>query len=187
MLLRVKGTAVRRDRGGLAVGLDTRLPTGDEELGSGAPGLKPFAALSLSAGRLSPHVNVAYQWNGRSVLAGDLDAGTKGDVPDRVLLGVGADIGVGQRLSVAFDLLGERVARSPRLVRQSFTASGPFGTLVLDDVTFNEAAFWAANGAAGVKIRLMGDVLANVNVRFRMGSNGLTTRVGPLVGLEYGF
>lgn len=189
VLLRVKGTAVRHDRGGLALGLDARLPTGDEMnlLGSGAFGLKPFAALSMSAGRLAPHLNAGYQWNGKSLLAGDVTTGTKADVADRVLLGIGADMGLSQRVSVAFDVLSERVSRSPRLVRESFTASGPFGTLVLDDVGVNEAAFWTANGAAGVKIRLTADVLANFNVRFKMSSNGLTTRVAPLFGVEYGF
>ena len=58
----------------LAAGVDLRLPTGDELnlLGSGAPGVRPFAALSGSFGVASPHLNVAYQWNGRSVLAGDV-------------------------------------------------------------------------------------------------------------------
>ena len=74
ILLRVKGTVMREGPRSLAAGVDLRLPTGDELnlLGSGAPGVRPFAALSRSFGGASPHLNVAYQWNGQSVLAGDV-------------------------------------------------------------------------------------------------------------------
>jgi hypothetical protein len=189
IVVRLKGTAIRGGRSGLAVGLDARLPTGDERelLGAGAAGLKPFAALSLTAGRLSPHVNVGYQWNGDSILAGDVDSGIKGDLADRFLLGVGADMGVATRLSVAVDVLAERVERSGRLAARSFTATGLAGTFVFDDLGFYESAFWTANGATGIKVKIAADLLANLNVRFRIGNNGLTTRIAPLLGFEYGF
>jgi hypothetical protein len=49
-------------RSGVALGIDIRVPTGDERnfLGAGAMGLKPFAVWSRG-GRVSPHVNVGYQ------------------------------------------------------------------------------------------------------------------------------
>ena len=52
----------------LAAGVDVRFPSGDEEnlLGSGASGLRPFVAFSASFQAIAPHVNVAYQWNGRA-------------------------------------------------------------------------------------------------------------------------
>ena len=70
IIARVKGTVIRKGPHGLAVGLDARMPTGDERnlLGSGAAGVKPFVAYSGSFHRLSPHVNFGYQWNGSSVL-----------------------------------------------------------------------------------------------------------------------
>jgi hypothetical protein len=73
MTLRLKGQAVRWGGGnGVAFALDLRMPTGDEEdlLGSGAWGARPFVAASFGLGKLSPHVNVGYQWNGKSLLAG---------------------------------------------------------------------------------------------------------------------
>ena len=55
------------------LGLDLRVPTGDEEnlLGAGAPGVKPFMAWSASYDTFSPHFNFGYLWNGSSILAGD--------------------------------------------------------------------------------------------------------------------
>src|SRR5439155_12447632 len=74
VLVRVKGTAVNSPRARLALGVDVRMPTGDEYdfLRSGSAGVKPFVAFSTRAGKVSPHVNVGYQWNGNSVLAGDI-------------------------------------------------------------------------------------------------------------------
>jgi hypothetical protein len=74
LLVRMKTTVIKEGTRALAAGVDVRLPTGDEQnlLGAGAAGLRPFAALSSSYGPFAPHANVAYQWNGRSVLAGDV-------------------------------------------------------------------------------------------------------------------
>ena len=68
-----------------AVLTDLRFPTGDEGnfLGSGAMGAKPFVAISWRANRITPHVNAGYQWNGNSVLAGNLAAGTESSLPDQ--------------------------------------------------------------------------------------------------------
>ena len=117
LIFRVKGTALRREQVALAVGTDFRAPTGDEEnlLGSGAPGVKPFAALTFTHKRVAPHVNVGYQWNGNSVLAGDVATKTKANLPDQFLYTFGVDVGATSRVTVAFDVLGQRVIDSPRL------------------------------------------------------------------------
>ena len=60
LVARAKGTVMREGSRALAVGLDVRMPTGDEQnlLGSGAVGMKPFAAFSTSMGAFAPHANV---------------------------------------------------------------------------------------------------------------------------------
>ena len=74
LLVRVKTTLMREGPRAFAAGVDVRLPTGDEQnlLGAGAPGVRPFAAFSASYRAFAPHANLSYQWNGRSVLAGDV-------------------------------------------------------------------------------------------------------------------
>ena len=73
IIVRLKGTLARNGRHGLGLGLDLRLPTGNEQqlLGSGAPGVRPFVIWSASMPTISPHVNAGYLWNGSSVLAGN--------------------------------------------------------------------------------------------------------------------
>jgi hypothetical protein len=189
VLLRVKGTVMREGRRALAAGVDARLPTGDELnlLGSGAFGVRPFAALSATYGPVAPHVNVAYQWNGRSVLAGDVTAGVKGGMPDQFQYAAGADVTVSPRLNLIFDLLGQRLLQSPRLSTFPFVATGPYGSVPLRDLQFQTASFWTGSGSIGLKANVAPKVLINLNLRFAVGRAGLTDRLTPLAGVEWAF
>ncbi|PYS48652.1 MAG: hypothetical protein DMG13_25095 [Acidobacteria bacterium] len=191
LIFRTKGNVLRREHTGVALGVDFRAPTGDEKnlLGSGAPGVKPFAVLSYSYKRIAPHVNVGYQWNGKSILAGDVATQTKADLPDQVLYTAGLDVGVVPRLTVAFDVLGQRVIDSPELVRvnQSFSRLiGPAATF--PNIQFNQKrSFNIINGAIGLKVNPAPHLLIGVNALFKMNDSGLRDKVTPLVGIEYSF
>ena len=189
LILRVKSTVVREGTRGFAAGLEVRAPSGNEEdlLGAGAWGVKPFAVVSFTYKRASPHINLGYQWNGRSVLAANPLGHTKDDLPDRITMAVGADVGVNDRLTFAVDLLADRVVGSPRLVTQTFVAAGPLGSAQFEDIGFAEGSYVVTNGAVGVKVQVTTGMLVNFNVRFSAGSHGLSDRVTPLVGIEYGF
>ena len=189
VIVRGKVTALRRESAGLALGLDVRAPTGDAEdlLGSGAPGVKPFAAVSMLAGRVSPHINVAYQWNGKSVLAGDVTTGSKGNLPDQLFWVAGADVGVSGRLTLALDLLGQRNFNSPRVVERQFSQTGPAGTFTFPDLAFTTGSYNQLNGAAGIKTNIAGKLLVNFNLLFKLDDNGLRDRATPLIGIEYSF
>jgi hypothetical protein len=186
VVLRLKANPVRNDAVAVALGVDTRLPTGDELnfLGLGAPGVKPFAIVSLTHGRVAPHLNIAYQWNGKSVLAGDPATGVKADLPDQVTYSVGADIGASKRLTVAFDLLSAHVINSPRMVREIFTAANG---QTFPQIGFVKESYNVSNGAVGLKINPFGQVLIDLNVLFKLDSAGLRSKVTPLVGVEYAF
>jgi hypothetical protein len=187
LIVRVKANAMREGRRALAVGLDLRLPTGDEQdlLGSGAMGLKPFAAFSASHGRLSPRVNAAYQWNGRSLLANDVKLGLDGDLPDQFLYVLGTDVGVNDRFSLAIDILGQHVFNAPTLVTTPFVNGGT-SPRTFADITFRTSATDAVAGSAGMKVNVAPHTLATFNLRFHIAGGGLRDRVTPLVGLEIG-
>jgi hypothetical protein len=189
IVLRMKGTIIRQSRGSLAAGADVRLPSGDELnlLGAGAIGVKPFVAASMSYGAASPHLNVAYQWNGQSLLAGEVRERVKADLPDQFVYAAGTDVSVNARLSVVFDVLGQRVLHSPRLSTFEFLAEGPAGTANLRDLRFETASFWMTSGSAGLKANLAPRLLVNFNLRFAVGGRGLTDRITPLLGMEWAF
>ena len=189
VLLRAKGTVMRRGQNAIAVGAEVRVPSGDEDdlLGSGAWGVKPFAVLSFPYKRVSSHVNLGYQWNGRSVLAGEVSRQVAGDLPDRIVFALGVDMGINDRLSLALDFLADRVLNSPQLEVTPFIASGDLGSGVFQDITFRSTSYLISNGSAGMKFAIREGLLANFNLRFSVGGEGLADRATPLVGIEYTF
>jgi hypothetical protein len=189
IVMRIKATLMKEHSRALAVGLDARLPTGDEHnlLGAGAPGIRAFGAFSSATGAFAPHLNLAYQWNGRSVLGGDVRTGNEGDLPDQFLWAVGTDLSINNRFSIVGDLLGRRVINSPTLSTYDFTASGPAGSVELGDVRFGSASYWVNNGAVGFKANVAPRLLVNFNLRFHINGGGLSDRISPLLGVEWGF
>jgi hypothetical protein len=188
VIVRGKGTVFKTPRAGAAIGLETRLPTGQEEnlLGSGSVGLKAFGAMSATYGRVAPHVNVAYQWNGRSVLAGNVTTGVKGDLPDELSYVLGADVGIEKRLSIAFDVLARHSADAPRLSSSTFTVAGSPST-TFPDIAFGVGSLNVVSGAFGLKANVAGTMLVTFNLLFKLNEAGVRAKVTPLVGLEYGF
>lgn len=186
VIVRLKGTALRSARTGLAFGLDLRAPTGDEYnfLGSGALGVRPFAALSFRAGKVSPHLNAGYQWNGQTVLAGDVVTGRKERLPNQLQYVAGADIGVNSKLTVAFDVLGQNIRNTDRVFVKQFTAAD---SSVHDQIDFRKGAINEVNGAAGVKINPVGNLIVSFNLLFKLNDAGLRGRIAPLFGLSYTF
>ncbi len=186
VIVRGKGEIFRRGSQGFTGGIDLRLPTGDERnlLGSGAWGVRPFFAYSGASGRVSPHVNVAYLWNGSSVLAGNPATGEKGDVPDQFQYAIGADLGVNDRFSITGDWISRLSIDSPRVKLVSETISGTYGSVTLQDIAFERSSFWASSAAVGCKMNAKGRLLVDFNLRFTVTDNGLTDRVTPLIGLD---
>lgn len=188
LIARLKVQPFKGGASGLALGVEGRFPTGDEQnlLGSGAYGVKPFVVVSVSKNVLSPHVNLGYQWNGDSVLAGNVLTGEKRSLPDQVFYAAGVDIGVSSRVTLALDVLGRRVLKSPRIETSTFRALD--GTSTFPSTHFvPDANFNVTNGSVGLKINAAGKLLVDLNVLFKMDEGGLRDKVTPLFGLEYSF
>jgi hypothetical protein len=187
VLIRVKSRVGRWNTNGLAIGCNVRLPTGDEMnlLGSGTAGLQPFAVWSGTFQRVSPHVNASYRWNGSSVLAGNPTTRERAHFPDQANYALGADVSVNPRLTVSFDVLGTYSVDSPRLRPQTFQALD--GVSTFPNIGFARESFNALNGAIGLKADIVGRLLLDVNLLFKIDENGLRDKVTPLVGLEYTF
>lgn len=189
IVLRAKATVLKEGTRALAVGLDARLPTGDEQnlLGSGAMGLRAFGAFSTALAGFAPHLNVAYHWNGRSVLAGDVRSEAKEDLPDQFTWAVGTDYSINDRLSIIFDVLGRHVIDSPQLSTYVLGAEGPAGSVELRDIRFGRASYQVSTGAIGFKANVAQRLLVTFNLRFQMDDGGLSDRIAPLLGMEWGF
>jgi hypothetical protein len=186
VLVRVKGTALKTKPAWFALGLDVRLPTGDAYnfLGSGAVGLKPFIAISGRTKRVTPHVNVGYQWNDSSPLAGDIFTGTSGHLPNQFEYAVGFDAGVNKKFSFAADLLGQEIFHAQGVTTSTFTAANG---AQFANTTFQRENATITNGSLGFKVNPIGTLLVSFNVLVQLNDAGLRARVVPLVGFSYTF
>ncbi len=184
IIIRAKGTLLKGERSGLAVGLDVRAPTGDEFnfLGSGAVGVKPFVAFSTRAGKFSPHLNGAFQWNGNTVLAGDVLSGRKGKLPNEIFYAAGADIGVTSRLTFALDVLGSDTPNAQRVNQTTYLAAN--GSR-FSQIAFRQEALRQFNGSTGLKLNVWNRLLVSFNVLYKLNDDGLRARVVPLFGASF--
>ncbi len=190
VILRAKDNLIQSDAFRLALAMDVRVPSGSEQdyLGSGAVGLKPFLAVSFGK-RFSPHANLGYQWNGKSVLAGNIATGEKRSLPGQVFYSFGVDWGATKRLTLAFDYLGQTLIDAEQVTQSTYHTGGSniFPAGDYGQLATAQGTYTMNSGAAGFKYNLFGKLLLTANLLFRLDDNGLRQTVTPLVGLSYAF
>jgi hypothetical protein len=171
----------------IAAGLDVRLPTGDQMnlLGTGTAGLAPFVILSSTVQRVSPHLNASYQWNGRSILAGNPATGESAEFPDQLTYAIGADVAMNRRITLALDALGSYYVDAERLSQETFHALDQTSTFA--NITFSRQSFNALSGSIGLKVNVKGRLLLDGNLLFALDDHGVRDRVVPLFAFEYAF
>ena len=190
---RVKGTVWKGERLAVAAAADFRAPTGnaDDFLGSGTFGFTPFAVVSY-AGRFSPHLNLGFQVNGNSILAGYIDTtnGTavKGHLPNNFFYTVGADWGALKHLTLDLDFLGQEIINGPQLALTQYSNPNNAGEPpTLPNIYQYRGTFAVNNLAAGLKWNIAKQLVFTGSVIYQVNNSGLRARVVPLAGLSYTF
>jgi hypothetical protein len=204
VVFRAKGTVIKGEHARLALGIDVRTPTGDAKsfLGSGAPGTKPFLAASYSA-KVSPHVNLGFEYNGQSILAGapqtvsgnSVLTGASGKLPNEFFYSFGADAGITKKLTVAADLLGARLSTTGRIhtvpyvspVGGTVAAPTPTPYPGVTTIGLYKDSVNTLDISLGAKYSPFGNLLLTGNVVFKANDPGLRAKVVPLVGASYSF
>ncbi len=181
-----------------SIGLGVRFPSGDAKnfLGTGAYGVTPFGALTYSS-RFSPHVRFGYEWNGHSVLSGDpteLVGPSTASLPPAWLYSGGVDYRATKRLTLAADLIGQRVLSASRLSLGSYsrlpqtdgkTDPTTEALIAVPSIVPVTAGYSSDAIAVGGKVRLKGELLLIANATIRVDNGGLRANVVPLVGLSW--
>jgi hypothetical protein len=158
-MLRGKYLVLPAEGGGLAAGIDLRLPTGDEAnlLGTGGPQTKLYLIAAGGTERMAPHVNVGYTFShGDSANA----------QPDEFNCVGGIDVAASRLLTVAFDVVGRTLRKAGRLALTD-TVFNPNPPIGVTSVTFSQFSLQPdANlnqvlGAVGVKYNITKTLLLN--------------------------
>ena len=183
--LAIKGRVWKPRHGGFSLGAEVRLPSGDalNFLGAGTIGFRPFGTLTYG-GRFSPHFNIAYEVNGSTDLITNSQGG-KGQLPNRLLYSGGADWGVTKWLTLAADVLEQRVFDAQRIKLINFSISNP--NLTFPSISPFKDSYNRTDGSAGVKIKPFGNLIITGNVVVKLDHAGLRSRLVPLVGASYTF
>ncbi len=182
LVLRGKTRLWQGERLRFAAAVDVRVKTGDELnfLGTGAVGVRPFVAASLR-GRIAPHADLGYQWNGHSDIASIQGPGITGKLPNNLFYVGGADARVIKRLTLSADYMGQRVDNALREGIHTESQSGFTG------IYTGTGSYNTNYVTVGGKFNPTRSLLVTANVFFKMDDNGLHNRAAPLVGLSYTF
>jgi hypothetical protein len=198
---------------GLAMALDVRLPTGDENnlLGAGGTHWKMLLVASDDRGRFGYHVNTGYTAATGTVAApwvGPVPA----RVPDEINYSGGFEFVASPRLTLMGDLLGRSLRGAGRLdvVSKRFEYNdpslfvaglpgpgcggfgGPTGGFTCTSAFFDEFDPRPGNltlllGTSGLKFNFAGNLLISGSVLFPLTNAGLRSRVTMALGIDYAF
>jgi Putative MetA-pathway of phenol degradation len=181
--VQIKQNIYKKEDTAIAAGLAIRTPTGDpyDGLGAGAIGIRPFIAGSHAYRFGTPHVNLGYEWNGASVLTGNILTGEKANIPQQLIYAAGFDSPLTRNLTVSFDVIGRELFNARRVQLES--VAPPLNNALSD--TFYSDSFGITNGSVGVKLKTISNLIVTGNVLFRLDDGGLRSRVVPLIGISY--
>ena len=178
-----KATLLDREQIRLAAGLEARIPSGDELnfLGSGTVGVRPYLAASRR-GRVSPHANFGYQWNGHSILNATA-TGQPQQLPTDLFYTAGANFQASKRWELVADLVGRHFFGAPRLTPPTLITIRSVGMPTVGSTT---APLTTNDLSVGFKVTQR-HFTATGNVATYLNQAGLRARIVPLGGLSYSF
>jgi hypothetical protein len=179
-------------RSGIAALGVVRLPTGEEENLRGLGMTR--AALSLVAsgavGRLSPHVNVGYEWWSEGIdIPSDFLTDATVTAKDQILYSGGVEIEVNPLLTANVDVLGRFVRGAGKIAPRDFQydpATNEFG-ISSATVLVAQGGLNTLTLAPGVKWNLWQGALLSMHTLIGITSDGLTDHITPVVGIDWAF
>ena len=189
--LRSKIRLYQQDQGGVALGVDLRIPTGDPEamLGAGVSRTLVSGIWSTTVGAFAPHASFGFEYWGDAFQVYDplqqatIDAGRHGIVYE-----AGVEWAAGDRLTVNGEILGRTVNDGGRLTYRDLPMlPNPFGITSASVASVDPRGLHRTYGAAGIKWNFSGTALLTANILIPVNDQGLRDHFTPVIGLDWGF
>jgi hypothetical protein len=173
LLVRAKYNLLNTNWGGLAAGVDVRLPTGSSAdlLGAGQAGTHVFMVASAGSERVSTHVN-------GGIAAGGISSGYD--------FGTAIDVSPTPRFSVSGELVAHRLSDLGRITQ--VTAPNP-SIAGVDTIRLvaDTSGITTTFGAVGFKWNVASGWIVRANLLVPLNDAGLTSRAIPAFAVEYNF
>jgi hypothetical protein len=189
--LRAKVRLYQQEQGGVALGVDLRIPTGDPEamLGAGVSRTLVSGIWSTTAGAFAPHASFGFEYWGEAFQVYDplqqatIDAGRHGMVYE-----AGVEWAAGDRLTVNGEILGRTINDGGRLTYRDLPMlPNPFGITSASVASVDPRGLHRTYGAAGIKWNFSGTALLTANILLPVNDQGLRDHLTPVIGLDWGF
>lgn len=173
LLVRAKYNVVRGVRGGIAIGGEAKLPTGDEQnlLGAGEMSIKPHVIASVERDRLGFHTDIGYSMGGLS---------------NEFLYGGAITVLGTPRLTLVGELGGRRVGSAGRLIETSEPHPRLAGVDTIRLASVQEATEKIV-GVFGVKWNIVATLLFSANVVRPLTTAGMNAGWISTFALDYAF
>ena len=189
--LRTKIRIHERDQGGIALGVDLRLPTGDPNamLGAGVTRTLVSGIWSTAVGAFAPHASAGFEyWSDPFQIYDPLqsarvDAGRHG-----FAYGGGIEWAATDRFTVNGELTGRTLNDGGRLeYRDLAMLPNPFGITSASVASVAPRGLHRVSVAAGMKWNFAGTALLTAHALLPLNDAGLRDHFTPIVGLDWGF
>jgi hypothetical protein len=189
--LRGKIRLYEKDQGGVALGVDLRIPTGDPDamLGAGVSRTLVSGIWSAAFGSIAPHASAGFEFWSDPFQVYDplqqaaIDAGQHGIVYD-----AGVEWAPSDRLTVNGELLGRTIGDGGRLAYRDLPLRGnPFGLTSASIASVDPRGLHRLSLAGGIKWNFAGTALLTANVLVPLNDAGLRDSLTPIFGLDWGF
>jgi hypothetical protein len=189
--LRGKIRLYTQEQGGVALGIDLRVPTGDPEamLGAGVSRTLVSGIWSTTAGALAPHASFGFEyWSDPfrvydPLVQAPVDAGRHGVVYD-----AGVEWAATDRVTVNGELMGRTIADGGRLAYRDLPLRpNPFGLTAASVASVDPRGLHRVSVAGGLKWNFAGTALLTASLVLPVNDAGLRDQFTPIVGLDWGF
>ena len=178
-------------QGGVALGVDLRLPTGDPEamLGAGVTRTLVSGIWSGTIGPVVPHASVGYEFWSDPFRAFDplqqapIDAGKNG-----TLLQGGVEWAATNRVTVNGEFMQRTIRNGARLTYKAVPLpANPFGLTSASVASIDPRGLDRVSVAGGIKWNVAGTALLTASVLIPVTDAGLVDHLTPVFGLDWGF
>lgn len=189
--LRAKLRLYERDQGGVALGVDLRIPTGDPNamLGAGVTRTLVSGIWSTTVGPIAPHASFGFEYWSDPFQVYDplqqaaVDAGRHGIAYDAGVEWTGTD-----RLTVNGEIMGRTLQDGGRLAYRSLPLrANPFGLTDALVASVDPRGLHRVSASGGVKWNFAGTALLTASILVPINDAGLRDAFTPIVGLDWGF
>jgi hypothetical protein len=189
--VRAKVRLYERNQGGVALGVDLRVPTGDPQamLGAGVTRALASGIWSAGIGTLAPHASFGFEyWSSPFQIYDPLQQAGVNAGRHATVYDAGLEWAATARLTVNGEFMGRYIHNGGRLAYRDLPLpANPFGITTASIATVDPIGLHRVSAAGGVKWNFAHTALLTATLVVPMNDAGLRDRLTPIVGLDWGF